>query len=79
MENYFVAIASAIISLAAGFWVGRKAGIAEGFRRQAKRIRFEKRERVAIDPTDQPHSAKPRGRSRVSDAHVSQVRRHWNE
>lgn len=34
--------------------------------------------RAPINPTDQPHARKPGGRSRVTEAHMSQPRADWS-
>lgn len=57
---------------------GHKRGMKDGFAWYVSKLRFDRREEALIDPTDQPHSARPRGRARVTEAHMSQSRRYWN-
>jgi hypothetical protein len=64
-----------------GYRRGRRDGREEGHDEYVRKLKFERRERVEalVEPTDQPHSRKPRGRARVSDAHMSQIRASWSE
>lgn len=61
-----------------GWRRGRKLGQREGFQKYLSQLRFEKRDHTLIIPTDQPHSRRPKGRARQSDAHFSQPRRTWS-
>lgn len=61
-----------------GWRSGRKLGQREGFQKYLRQLRFERRDETILIPTDQPHSRRPKGRARVSDAHFSQVRRYWS-
>jgi hypothetical protein len=70
----------AVIAYFIGRGFGLRRGIKKGFDVYAKSLRFERRNMTMIAPTDQPHSRNPRGkRARVTEAHISQVRTHWNE
>jgi len=70
---------SGLIGNIMGWRSGRKLGRREGFDKYTRLLRFERREQALIVATDQPHSRRPKGRARVTDAHFSQVRRHWTE
>lgn len=76
----FIGGAWALILLAylIGLAQGHRAGVRGGFTKYANQLRFERRNIVSIAPTDQPHSRRPKGRARVTDAHMSQVRRYWS-
>lgn len=58
---------------------GHKRGVKDGFRLYVSRLKFERREETLLEPSDQPHSARPRGRARVTEAHMSQSRRYWTD
>lgn len=68
---------SGLIGNMMGWRSGRKIGQREGFQKYARQLRFERRDETILIPTDQPHSRRPKGHARVTEAHVSQVRRHW--
>ena len=61
-----------------GWRRGRKLGQREGFQKYVRQLKFERRDETILVPTDQPHSRRPKGRARVSDAHFSQLRRSWS-
>jgi len=74
-----------LICTTAGVWIGygygKDRGEALAWGRFLDQLRFERRpdeDLPLIEPTDQPHSRRPRGRARVSEAHMSQVRANWN-
>lgn len=58
--------------------MGHKRGMRDGFAMYVRKLRFERRDEAVLLPTDQPHARRPKGHARVSTAHMSQVRRHWN-
>lgn len=71
---------SALVANILGFRAGRRIGQREGFQKYLRQLRFEPREEyIPIEPTDQPHARNPKGRARVSEAHMSQPRRVWTE
>lgn len=69
---------SGLVGNILGWRSGRRIGQREGFQKYLRQLRFERRDETVLIPTDQPHSRRPKGRARVSDAHVSQVRRSWS-
>ena len=76
------AVVGGLIGNIMGWRSGRKLGQREGFIKYTRQLRFERRpyepDLPLIDPTDQPHSRRPRGRARVTDAHMSQPRADWS-
>lgn len=65
---------------ARGHRKGMDEGVKLGFAKYTRLLKFERREEMPlVNPTDQPHARRPKGRARVTDAHMSQVRRHWLE
>jgi hypothetical protein len=73
-----------LICTTAGVWIGygygKDRGEALAFGRFLDTLKFERRPDEGwpmIEPTDQPHSRRPKGRARVTDAHVSQPRANW--
>jgi hypothetical protein len=85
MMDWLVLFTLFLICTTAGVWIGygygKDRGEALAFGRFLDTLKFERREQEGwpmIDPTDQPHSRRPRGRARVTDAHFSQVRADWS-
>ena len=74
------AVMGGVIGNIMGWRSGRKIGRIEGHAEYVRKLKFERREEMPlINPTDQPHSRRPKGRARVTEAHMSQPRRSWME